>query len=165
MDDQKHSENTEPKANDSGRRGLFPATGTTNRRDSGKGPILLLLGMYLIYLGWGILKNRLEDNTSMSMPVSILAAVLMALAGIAMIVYAIMEWRRAAAASDAKSEATGAAEPDPEAAPLTASTVQPGDAPTAEPADPDVSATDQFLMADDGFVAPAPDAERGSDSR
>ena len=56
--------------------------------------LLGVIGAYLAYLGYDLFQTRGDADTTMTMPIRILFIVLFGLAGIALMVYSILLWKR-----------------------------------------------------------------------
>jgi len=54
-----------------------------------------VVGAYLVYLAYGLFRDRADPNTTMTPAVRILFMVFFALAGVGLVVYALIVWKRA----------------------------------------------------------------------
>lgn len=79
-------------------------TGTLPRNNSAHATMIAVIGGYLIYLAYQMVRDTLSGASSMSMTTTVILAGIMALCGLGVIAYGIWVWRRGVKASQQTKE-------------------------------------------------------------
>ena len=70
---------------------------------NGRASLMAIAGVYVLYLAYELLKSMINgEETTMSTPVLILCITFLTLAGIAVLVYAVILWKNAKKDSEAE---------------------------------------------------------------
>jgi len=75
-----------------------------SQNNSTHATLLAVIGGYLIYMAYEMVQNTLTGKSTMSMTTTVIAALIMALAGLGTIAYGVYTWRAGSKQQEAPSE-------------------------------------------------------------